>query len=125
MGVWGRCVQPEGKALKHTNWPTTSRHARGYGIAWDKVRALVLDRDGHLCQCLHCKAEGRVKLATHVDHVVSKAKAKAQGWTDAQIDDPGNLQAINADCHERKGIEEYGGRAKPKRHIGIDGFPIG
>jgi 5-methylcytosine-specific restriction protein A len=77
----------------------------------------------HLCQCQHCKAEGRIKLATHVDHVVSKAKAKAQGWTDAQIDHPSNLQAINADCHERKGIEEYGGKAKPKRRIGIDGFP--
>jgi len=110
--------------VSKSNWPTTSRHERGYGAAWVKLREIVLERDGRLCQCTHCKAEGRTTIATHVDHVISKAKAKALGWSEAQIDDPSNLQAINADCHERKGIEEYGGKAKPKRPIGIDGFPV-
>lgn len=114
-----------GALMSRSNWSTESRHKRGYGAQWDKVRKLVLDRDGHLCQCQHCKAEGRTTLATHVDHIVSKARGKARGWTDEQIDDPGNLQAMSAACHERKTIEETGGKAKPRRHIGLDGFPIG
>lgn len=75
-----------------------SRHARGYGTEWDKLRLTILKRDNHLCQCKFCKAEGRVSPATHVDHVIPKA----QGGTD----DPSNLQAINKDCHERKTREE-------------------
>lgn len=40
------------------------------------------------------------------------------------MDAPENLQAINSECHRIKTIEENGGKAKPKRRIGIDGFPI-
>ena len=105
-----------------SNWPTTSRQSRGYGAEWDKIRKLVLERDSYLCQCKYCKAEGRMTLATHVDHVISKAKASLMGWTQKQIDDPSNLQSINKNCHERKTIEEKGGKPKPK--IGLDGFPI-
>ena len=106
-------------------WANTSRHKRGYGASWDKLRKFVLKRDGHLCQCEKCLAEGRTLVATHVDHIVSKAKAKAMGWSDEQIDHPSNLRAINKDCHERKTIEENGGTPKPKRMIGLDGFPVG
>ena len=99
------------------SWSRESRHTRGYGTAWDKLRLAVLKRDSYLCQCTHCKAEKRVTLASEVDHIVSKAK----GGTD----DPDNLQAISKACHKRKTIEEQGGTMKPRVKIGIDGFPIG
>ena len=92
-------------------WPTTSRHARGYGAAWDRTRAQVLIRDGYLCQS--CRAKGRVVPANQVDHITPKAK----GGTD----DPANLQALCKPCHNAKTIAEMGG--KPKQQIGIDGWP--
>jgi len=91
--------------LEISMWPTTSRHQRGYGTAWDKLRLRILERDCYLCRCKHCKAEGRVTPATEVDHVVPKAK----GGTD----EPSNLQAINVDCHKRKGLEEKGIEPRP------------
>ncbi|WP_232081105.1 MULTISPECIES: HNH endonuclease signature motif containing protein [unclassified Variovorax] len=68
-------------------WSRTSRHARGYGTAWDKLRAQVLERDHHVCRCSECEKAGRVRPATEVDHRIPKAK----GGTD----DPSNLCAIN------------------------------
>ena len=94
-------------------WPKTSRHERGYGRAWDIRRAAVLKRDQYLCQCRHCKAEGRITPANEVDHIVPKAR----GGTDAYD----NLQAINHECHERKNIEDKG-ESRPA--IGPDGWPI-
>jgi 5-methylcytosine-specific restriction protein A len=102
-------------------WPTTSRRSRGYGPEWDRLRKEILERDSYLCQCRHCKAEGRTSLATEVDHVVSKSKARALGWTDAQIDAPSNLQSINGDCHKRK-TDEDEGRTK-RQPVGLDGWP--
>ena len=111
-------------AVRCMTWSTTSRQARGYGRDWEKVRALVLERDGHLCQCKHCKAEDRTTLATEVDHRVSRAKAKALGWSEERTEHPDNLQAIAHACHVRKTTEEQGGTPKPRVRIGIDGFPI-
>lgn len=103
-------------------WPTTSRQSRGYGRAWELKRLRILRRDKYLCQCRHCKAEGRVSPASEVDHIVSKAKARSMGWTEAQIDADSNLQSINRECHRRKTIEDEG-RTIPRR-IGADGFPL-
>lgn len=93
-------------------WPTTSRHKRGYGTAWNKLRFRILARDKHLCQ--PCMRKGRVRPASHVDHIIAKAK----GGTD----DEGNLQAICTACHKDKTTVENGGRVKPK--IGADGWPL-
>ena len=92
-------------------WSKLSRHERGYGAAWDKLRKVILARDMHLCQ--PCKAKGRVTAAQAVDHI----KAKASGGTD----DPANLRAICNECHRTKSIEDQGG--KPRVAIGIDGWP--
>lgn len=92
-------------------WPTTSRHARGYGTAWDKTRKHILERDKYLCQ--PCLKQQRVKVANQVDHI----KPKAKGGTDAED----NLQAICAPCHEAKTLTDQGGR--PKVTIGADGWP--
>ena len=99
------------------------KHTDGrYGREWRAARERVLYRDKRLCQCKHCKAEGRATAATEVDHIVPIARALKHGWSWTQIHAPDNLQAINRDCHKRKTTEENGG--KPKSKIGLDGFPV-
>ena len=98
---------PEGK--------TTTE--RGYGWLWQKLRRRILARDMHLCQA--CQRKGRVKPATQVDHI----KPKARGGTD----DPGNLEAICAPCHDAKSAQEaaeaQGRTHRPMRRVGADGYP--
>lgn len=77
-----------------------SRHARGYGKAWDRLRRQALQRDKGLC--LHCKTEGRFIPATDVDHIVRKA----DGGTDAL----GNLQSLCRAHHQAKTRGENSGR---------------
>nr|MCU0920178.1 HNH endonuclease [Burkholderiaceae bacterium] len=55
-----------------------SRHARGYGAAWDRLRQLVLRRDAGICQCEDCRRTGMLTAAHEVDHIVPKA----EGGTD-------------------------------------------
>lgn len=95
-------------------WPTTSRQSRGYGAAWTKLRLRILARDKHLCQPCIKATPKRIHTATHVDHIVPKAK----GGTDDEI----NLQAIAAECHAEKTAIENGARTKVR--IGVDGWPI-
>ena len=94
-------------------WPTTSRHTRGYGHQWDKLRKVILQRDSYLCR--PCLAKGRPTPAQAVDHI----KPKAKGGTD----EPVNLQAICNDCHEAKTARDDG--RKVRARIGLDGWPIG
>lgn len=94
-------------------WPRTSRHERGYGTAWDKIRAYILARDKHLCQ--PCLAKQRPTPATQVDHITPKAK----GGTD----DEDNLQAICGPCHDAKTAKDGGRIHKPKVTFGVDGWP--
>ena len=104
-------------------WGSKSRHDRGYGAEWDKLRIQVLERDCYLCQCDRCKGGAlRLREASEVNHIVSKAAAKRMGWTQAQIDHPSNLQAINKDCHRRVSLEQRG--SKPRPTIGADGWPV-
>lgn len=93
-------------------WPTTSRHSRGYGNEWTKLRKAIMARDSHLCQ--PCLRNGTPTPATQVDHI----KPKAKGGTDAA----GNLQAICTPCHDAKTIIDAGG--KVKQRIALDGWPI-
>lgn len=73
-----------------------SRHARGYGSAWDKLRKVILARDCGLCQ--PCQAKGLTTQGRTVDHRVPKAEGGS--------DDPSNLQTICDDCHRVKTSEE-------------------
>ena len=103
-------------------WGSKSRHERGYGNSWVKVRKIVMERDKGLCQ--PSLKKGLIVRATEVDHIVSKAKAKRMGWSDARIDHPDNLQAISKDEHLKKTREEVGATYKPKVQIGPDGWPV-
>ena len=73
-----------------------SASQRGYGAEWRKTRARVMKRDAGLCQ--GCLKDGILKLATQVDHIVSKR----QGGSD----DEANLQALCDGCHRFKTARE-------------------
>lgn len=89
-----------------------SRHDRGYGTAWDKLRAQVLNEEP---MCRVCLGERSiVTAATQVDHI----KPKAKGGTDTRT----NLQALCKPCHDRKSAADRGHRVRST--IGVDGWPI-
>lgn len=100
-------------------WSKISRHARGYGTAWGKLRLQVLARDGYLCQCPDCK--GQLLPAHEVDHIKPKVWFKA-GRATGDPDAPGNLRAVNRDCHKKLTMLQKG--HKPAPRIGLDGYPI-
>lgn len=87
-----------------------SRHARGYGYEWTKLRLHILRRDRYLCQI--CERQGRVTPATEVDHIVPKAQDGTDDWE--------NLQSACTPCHKAKTKAENSN--KPR--IGVDGWPI-
>ena len=99
-------------------WSKQSRHERGYGSVWTKIRERILKRDMYLCQA--CLKLGRTTPATQVDHITPKA----QGGTD----DDGNLQAICAACHLEKSLAEaaqaQGRTIRPKLTFTRDGKPL-
>lgn len=90
-----------------------SRHQRGYGYEWTKLRSVALKRDSYTC--IPCQTKRRTTPATQVDHI----KPKAQGGTD----DLDNLQSICDDCHKAKTAEETANGA-PKLLYDGQGFPI-
>lgn len=95
------------------NWSDKpSRHARGYGSAWDRARKQALTRDKHLCQ--PCLKRGFITEAKAVDHITPKAKGGS--------DDIENLQAICEECHKDKTAADEGW-SRPRR-VGLDGYPI-
>ena len=96
----GYCAAHQGdrKQGKFADRARGSRHARGYGSAWDRLRKQIMTRDCGLCQ--PCLARGVVASADAVDHKVPKA----EGGTD----DPENLQAICRPCHDAKTQAEAG-----------------
>lgn len=104
-------------------WSKESRHSRGYGAEWEKVRKLVIARAKGLCE--KCEREGRVTPGRDVDHVVSKARAQRLGWSRAKTDSIANLQLLCQPCHKEKTAAEQGRTLRPpKVQIGLDGWPI-
>lgn len=59
------------------------------GAAWNKLRAAILERDGH--QCAYCGAE-----ADTIDHIIPKASGEDD------LDNPGNLVAACRRCNGLK-----------------------
>ncbi len=104
----GALIDAPGYCAKHAKqavgWNRShgdkSAHERGYTWRWTSViRPAILSRDGGLCQI---KGPSCTYVAREVDHKVSKGKARAQGWTDEQIDDESNLQSACVTCHKAK-----------------------
>ena len=91
-----------------------SRHERGYGNAWDKLRKRILHRDNYICQS--CKGMGMIRRATDVDHITRKA--------DGGTDSPDNLQALCKTCHDDKTRAENGDRPLQISGCNANGIPI-
>jgi 5-methylcytosine-specific restriction protein A len=101
-----------------------SRHDRGYGTHWEKLRLEVLRRDQGLCQCDDCQGGlKRVTAANEVDHRTPRAWFK-NGRATGDPDALENLQAINSRCHRLKTMRENGRTPRVRRRISVDGWPI-
>jgi 5-methylcytosine-specific restriction protein A len=96
------------------SWARTSRHERGYGARWTRLRVVVLKRDGYLCRCPGCIRSHRLRPATEVHHVIAKA--------DGGDDSTNNLIAINEQCHRKLTAEQQG--HKPKARYNAFGYRI-
>ncbi|MBW6531915.1 HNH endonuclease [Sphingomonas sp. RRHST34] len=91
-------------------WPRTSRHARGYGTAHDKMRAHLL---ATVILCEECTRRGRVTPGHIADHI----KPLAQGGTG----DRSNYQLLCQDCSDAKTLAEKGQTARGATDA--SGFP--
>lgn len=89
----GRCDDHQIKAWDHNG---KSRHERGYGSVWVKIRRQALERDQH--KCVLCLSEGVHTPATEVDHIIPKAI----GGDDSLS----NLQSICKAHHKEKTAAE-------------------
>ena len=111
---WCSACEPEQKRLHGFNDRRRgSRHARGYGSEWDRLRAQALERDAGLCQL--CLEAGEINMhgpgnRHQVDHVVPRA----EGGTDALE----NLQTICRAHHAQKTAQEAQRAAARKRGAG-------
>ena len=104
-------------ALNRTAWKHggKTRQQRGYGRDHEKMREHLLQT---VILCEECTRQGKVRVGTHADHRISKAK----GGTD----DRSNYQLLCASCHALKSIHDQGKNPRlRKRHAtGLDGWPI-
>lgn len=79
--------------------PKSSATSRGYGADWQRVRLVVLERDGWRCRW--CGAR-----ATTVDHVRPLCAGGARL-------DPANLVAACLGCNSRRGARFSSRRRRP------------
>ena len=104
------CSKHRSNGKKKSNFSRElSRHQRGYGTIWDKLRKVILARDCGLCQ--ECLRNGVVTPGNIVDHIQSKSEGGS--------DDPENLRVICKRCHDLKTATEsarggYAAASEPK-----------
>lgn len=79
----------------HNSRNQESRHVRGYGNDWLRLRNAVLSNEP---LCRECATYGRTTVATVVDHITPKV------W--GGTDDYENLQPLCNACHDTKTTQE-------------------
>src|SRR5262245_33077310 len=80
---------------------------QAFGSRWRKVRRVVLERDGYLCQI---RLPGCTRVATVVDHI--------RPWQETgPTFDPRLLQASCAPCNRRKGSLTLGEIAQLREQL--------
>ena len=73
----------------------------GYPKRWKQLAKSILERDGYICAW--CGADLREHGVTaSVDHGVSLKDGRAEGWTDAELNDPSNLAAACRSCNSSR-----------------------
>ena len=99
-----RCTLHQRQQTRVEDARRGSRHARGYGTAWDKTRAellpLVYARDKGICQLRCKKPVSLAHKAPHprsatLDHVIPKSKGG--------MDVMGNLRLACYGCNSARG----------------------
>ena len=90
------------------NWRVWYTHSR-----WRTLRARQLEREP---LCRFCTEEGRVELATVVDHVTPHKGDRVAFWK-------GPFRSLCKRCHDSTAKLEQGGK-KPRWQIGADGWPM-
>jgi 5-methylcytosine-specific restriction enzyme A len=75
--------------------PSVTR--RGYGARWRRARAAYLALNP---LCVRCQAQGRIRAATVVDHVVPHRGDPKLFWDEA------NWAALCKPCHDAKTARE-------------------
>ena len=103
-----KCLRPVLAPAPVNGWKPDqvrgNRHVRGYGAAWDKLRAQVLERDLGLCQ--PCQRAGRDTPGTEVDHVIPRSKGGA--------DSLANLVVACVRCNQAKGTDVWDVKIRPR-----------
>ena len=90
-GVCSRCGPlRRARMVEHDERRGTAAQ-RGYDATWRRLRASFLARNP---LCAACERNGRVVVATDVDHIVPKRRGGS--------DHDENLQALCHSCHSRK-----------------------
>jgi len=74
---------------------------RGYGARWQKARAHYLSK---YPLCVECEAQGRVEVATDLDHIVPHKGDMERFW-----DFKNNVQSLCKRHHSIKTSKEDGG----------------
>jgi 5-methylcytosine-specific restriction enzyme A len=93
----GRCQQHRSEAYRQQDERRGSRQSRGYDRAHEKLRAAVLASEP-LCRI--CSREGRITLATDLDHIVPIRVAPGRRL------DIENVQPTCGPCNQRKRAED-------------------
>jgi 5-methylcytosine-specific restriction protein A len=119
-------VKTSGSCNSGSSWKRDrrSRHARGYGSAWVKLRAIVLKVNAQGKPTALCRAclerENRPTPATECDHIIPKHKGGSEELS--------NMQPLCPPCHaaktQREAAEAQGRTLKPKMQFDAAGFPI-
>jgi len=78
---------------------------RGYGYKWQQARARFLQINP---LCVMCEAEGRVKAATDVDHIIPHRGDTKLFW------DESNYQSLCHSHHSEKTASEDSGFGNPR-----------
>ncbi|MED4586658.1 HNH endonuclease [Brevibacillus choshinensis] len=94
------CKQHQQDTAKQYEQERGSAAQRGYDRRWQKARLVYLAKHP---LCVHCQAEGRVKVAEHLDHIVAHKGNAELFWNES------NWQGLCHSCHSKKTVREDGG----------------
>lgn len=92
----GRCERHRAERHRDIDSRRGTRQERGYGVAWQRLRVLVLQGEP---LCRECGRRGELVPATEVDHIRPMAAGGAQF-------DVENLQPLCHACHSAKTMRE-------------------
>lgn len=88
-----RCTRHLREVRRQADSRRGSSAARGYGAAWQRARARFLRANPF---CVECRKEGRIEVATVVDHIVPHRGDPERFWDEA------NWQPLCKPHHDRK-----------------------